>query len=61
MQTKMLIDLSDTIRKGDPAPKGHEARYIRAGLAAEVTASVTPAPTPSAPAKKRVRKAKAKK
>lgn len=55
MQTKMLIDLNETIRKGDPAPKGQEARYIRAGLAEKVK----PAPTKAAAPKSKA-KAKAK-
>ena len=58
MKTRMLIDLSETIRKGRPAPKGQEARYVRAGLAEVVTEA---APSAPAPAKKPARrKAKAK-
>lgn len=56
MQTKMLVDLNETVRKGDPAPKGQEARFVRAGLAAKVS----PAPAKTAAPKKAKAKAKTK-
>lgn len=56
MQTKMLVDLNETVRKGDPAPKGQEARFIRAGLAEKVK----PAPAKVAAPKKAKAKAKPK-
>ena len=53
MQTRMLIDLNETVKKGDPAPRGSEKRYIRAGIAEVVK--------PAAPKKAATkRKAKAK-
>lgn len=63
MQTKMLVDLNETVRKGDPAPKGQEARFVRAGLAEKVTEAVAPTATaaPAAAKKPARRKAKAQK
>jgi hypothetical protein len=62
MPAKMIVDLSEKIRKGDAPPKGQEARYVRAGLAKEVDAAPAAAAAP-APAKTAAprKKAKAKK
>lgn len=58
MQTRMLIDLNETVKKGHPAPEGMEKRYIRAGIAEEVKPKAA-APA-AAPKKKSAPKRKAK-
>lgn len=60
MQTKMLVDLNETVRKGDPAPKGQEARFVRAGLAAKVTSTPTKTEAPKKAKAKATAKPKAK-
>lgn len=46
MKTKMLVDFNESVKKGDPAPKGREAHFVKIGLAEKV--APPPPPSPSA-------------